>query len=281
MIATFSLALLLSAAAESTPADIFKALDTNADGKLTAAEVGKAKAAYFNRLLRIGDADKDGRLTFQEFKAAVDKKYTPSNSGPTDGRRPGGRQPIRFTRDAFKRLDRNSDGKLTMQELPQPLKPRFKPLFDRSKKTELTYDEIVRIISRRPSQSFRRNVDALFARMDINKDGKLTVAEQKDARYKPYLTFLLRRAGKQPGDPLTKQEFVAVVQKQAAADGARVRAALRQFDKNSDGAISKDEATGRLKQFFTRYDRNRNGKLEPPEIAAALRFRDAAKKKQR
>lgn len=279
MTTTITLALAVFAA-ESTPADIFKALDKNSDGKLTAAEVGKEKAAYFKRLLRIGDADKDGRLTLQEFKAAVDKKYTPSNSGPTDGRRPGGRQPIRFSRDAFNRLDRNSDGKLTMQELPQTLKARFKPLFDRTKKTELTYDEIVRIISRRPSQNFRRNIDALFTRLDVNKDGKLTVAEQTEARYKPYLTFLLRNAGKKPGDALTKQEFVTVVQKQAAADGARVRAALKQFDKNSDGVITKDEATGRLKQFFTRFDRNRNGKLEPGELAIALRFRGAKKKQQ-
>ena len=259
------------AQSENEAAALFKKLDTNADGTLTADELDDARRKYFERLLRTGDKNNDGKLSRDEFIAAVDRKYDPVQPG---GANTGGnRGRIPFSRDAFNRLDRNKDGKLTIAEVPQPLRRRFQPLFDRLKKKELTFLEIARA-ARQPSPAARRRfAEATFNRMDANRDGKVSAAEVKEERSKRYLTFLLRRAGKAANGSLTKAEFVKAATTGPPPNGgsANVAGLLRRFDKNKDGTISKDEATGGLKTNFDRIDRNSDGKLDRAELSRVAR----------
>ena len=53
-------------------------------------------------------------------------------------------------RQRFETLDRNKDGKVTLDEVPEQFRDRVKPLFERSGKQELTFDEFTRLAKSRP-----------------------------------------------------------------------------------------------------------------------------------
>lgn len=90
---------------------LFKALDANADGALSAEEVAAAPAA-----LKRLDRDGDGQITRREVMAAA----APAGRPPAPGPMPA--------LERLKRLDRNGDGKLAQDELPPFLQNRFDKL---------------------------------------------------------------------------------------------------------------------------------------------------------
>jgi acetyl esterase/lipase len=57
----------------------------------------------------------------------------------------------------------------------------------------------------------------------------------------------------------------------------RRRVVFRQFDKNGDGRLSRDELTGPFAPLFDRLDTNKDGFLSPDELDAWFRQRDGAK----
>ena len=101
----------------------------------------------------------------------------------------------------------------------------------------------------------------------------MTAAEARGDRSRNFFTFLLRRSGKAADGSLTKAEFLRAANQPARGAQRRPNPAalLRRFDKNRDGAISKDEAQGGLKTNFDRIDRNGDGKLDRRELAGAAR----------
>lgn len=84
---------------------MFNAIDADADGVITKAELRKAIVA-----LRKLDADKDGNITLAEVSPA---------GGPMGPGGPGG-DPARFV-ERMMENDKNGDGKLTAEELPGPM----------------------------------------------------------------------------------------------------------------------------------------------------------------
>lgn len=85
----------------------FGILDRNDDGVLDKDELGEKWA----HLLDNGDADKDGKLTLEEFKAT---------------RRPAPEEGARGQRgNIIERLDKDGDGKISKEEAPARLKERF------------------------------------------------------------------------------------------------------------------------------------------------------------
>ena len=101
----------------------FKAIDTNGDGTLSAAEVGAAELkilqqraaavrqrleAEFNKL----DTNHDGQLSKAEFMAAAPSAPTTAPNGA----------PV------VAQLDKNKDGKVTVQEYEAPILSRFDSL---------------------------------------------------------------------------------------------------------------------------------------------------------
>lgn len=81
------------------PESLFKQLDKNSDGKLVADEILEKQTRFFERLVRIGDADKNGELTQAEFsKATSETADAPSRNpnGNRPGRRPGVSSPGQF-----------------------------------------------------------------------------------------------------------------------------------------------------------------------------------------
>lgn len=290
---SFAIAVLVAANAEtihaqngeSEPATIFKSLDANSDGTLTASEVGQEREKFFNRLVRIGDTNKDGKLTREEFLQAVNRKAPAVRTGASRTGRFGGRTRSSDYRATFNRLDRNRNGKLSLAEIPQFSRPRFKLLFDGLQKTEITLDEYAkfsRFGGNRPGnpQDSQARAEALFNRIDTNNDGKVTLKETPQAMRR-FIVPIFRRAGKSDDGEMTKAEFLKAVNSGRTKFGGQnaARAILRQFDKNRDGVISKEEANGPIKQNFDRIDANKNGKLEASELAR-IRGNDRPQRKR-
>src|SRR5262249_23396555 len=118
------------------PAQLFSRLDKNGDGFVTEDEVDQEQKGSFERLLRAGDKNKDGKLSKEEFVAA----WSGGEKKRPDGE--AGKKPP-FAKDAdpealFNRLDRNGDGKLSKDEIEGR---EFIQRLDTNKDGEVTKEE--------------------------------------------------------------------------------------------------------------------------------------------
>jgi Ca2+-binding EF-hand superfamily protein len=274
------------------PNDLFKQLDRNSDGKLVADEIPEAQARFFERLVRLGDADKNGELTQAEF----DKATSENGDGPaardnnTVGRRPGavGDRSIDAA-EVFKRLDKDGDGKLSKNELPEFMANRFAPLFESTGKDAFTLEEFQQLRQKlergRPEQGQQANPAEVFKRLDANGDGTLTIEESSEPGRR-IVGALLERSGKGRDGSLTLQEF-----EKAAAEFGRKQQGTRPNESRrpqSDGDAKRSESDRpardgdmqRLGQndrpqgggpaFLRILDANHDGRLSRDELAKAV-----------
>ncbi len=106
-------------------AEEFKILDKDDNGKLTKEELGDTHAALL-------EGDEDNELTKEEYMAAREKA---ANARRTAG--PG--QPP-TAEEWIKQHDKNADGKVSKEELPERMQPMFERL-DADKDGFITKDE--------------------------------------------------------------------------------------------------------------------------------------------
>jgi hypothetical protein len=138
---------------------IMMALDANKDGEISKAEMENASAA-----LQKLDKDKNGKLTEDElrpnFGRRGDDRRGPGEPGRRDGDRrgpdeagnrrgpggPGNREG--FSVDSFIEKvmsnDKNKDGKLTKEELPERMQPMFSRI-DTNKDKEIDKTELTKM----------------------------------------------------------------------------------------------------------------------------------------
>ena len=280
------------------PDQFFKRFDKNGDGKLTLDEFPEKIRDRIKPLYK--KLGKDA-LTKEDFSKLRRGK----------GGRPS---PEQF----FKQFDKNNDGKLTLDEFPEKLRGRMKPLFKRLGKDSLTKEDFAKL-RRGRGRKGRPSPEQFFKRFDKNKDGKITLNEVPE-RARPFIKALLRRAGKGEDGSLTREDVSKLFQrrgqkgkrptkrkkkrpaaesptkgakpgtkgKKPAGKRNRKRAGRRgkrpsvdqivehvfsRIDKNGDGKISKDEAPSRMKEHFAKLDANGDGVIDKAEFKRQLEKR--------
>ena len=172
--------------------------------------------------------------------------------------------------DLFAELDKNKDGTLTADEVAEDKKRFFEHAVrvgDKNKDGKLTADEFAEGVKPeeprpataerdrpgdRPRQNF--NPEENFQRMDVNKDGKLTVSEVPE-RAQEFLARLLERAGKAKDGELTKDEYLKTVREMGRPGGFQGNdpaETFAQFDRNKDDKLTLEEIPERTRDFFAR-----------------------------
>lgn len=155
--------------------------------------------------------------------------------------------------DAFKKFDKDGDGKVTKEELPS--EQAFER-FDKNKDGVITREEFAggaKPSAGQPGGQF----DAMIKAADKNGDGKITKAEAGDA---PWFAKLDANA-----DGVVDAAELEKARKAMSAAG--FAAVLKNADKNADGKITKAEAGDAL--WFARFDLNNDGVIDADELGKA------------
>lgn len=286
-----------------TVAELFNLLDANSDGKVTRAELSETQRPFFERALRVSDRNEDGALTQAELKAALTEPEPAETS--TAGSFGRFARPMMQQFDP-KSLDRNNDGNLDASEVPAAMRDRFQKALERFGQTSLpvaTVGQYLRsgngaprpvqpeqVTAMPPSEMQNINgsaLDALFRRLDTDRDGRVTDAEQQ--RLPGFLKSLDRnRDGQLSGAELAaanRSEPNAVIQPRPFTGTANRRATqLRQsgqyfqrLDADGNGQLSRAEVPQRLRDRFEHADTDRNDSISYREFTQMFQ-QNAARK---
>lgn len=278
-----------SAVAEGQPAPtddgpeaLFARLDANRDGQIGEDEVPEDQRRFFRRLQRTADRDANGRLSREEFVAGVAERPLPPAGEPGQpGQSP---RPDVDPEQLFRFADRNGDRKVTLDEIPEERREAMRPRFVRADRdgdgalSAEEFGELARAFARnvrtqpgqpQPGQTDRRAAaggERLFGAIDANGDGALSAEEIAGAG-----EAIVKLDANGDG-AITREELRP--QAGAAGDGPngpqQAQAFIQRADRDGDGRVSKEEASGPLQEHFDRADANADGFVDSGELTAAL-----------
>lgn len=268
------LPVLAGQARGQDPAELFSKLDVNNDGQVTAEEVPDAQKGLFERLVRRSDANGDKQLSKGEFAAgfrpdaSVDRQPGGPGAGPFG--RPGGPPPGReFFERQFGELDRNSDGKLTLDEVPEERRG-MRMMFERAREgasgeNSLTKEQFARAMAAmaQAGPPERRGGDGpprTEGDQPRRGDGPPREGRPGDGRFGE---GRLNEARRPDGPPGPRPDGPPGMR--PGGPGGGLFAAL---DANRDGELSNAEIVG-AGVALLKLDRNSDGKITPDEAFSA------------
>lgn len=270
---------------------LFAQLDSNGDRVLSSEEVPAEKKTLFDRLVRLGDGNADGKLSADEFAqglaGGVKKTAAPAEADDAKQKpvraRPG--RPGKAARPVPGRfiaaLDKNGDGKLTADEVPEERREKVGKLITRLDKDGDGALSPAEVPAREQAEAAGRKPDganvaaAMFQRMDANGDGKVAADEVPDER-REQVSRMIRRADRDGDGLLSQEEFAAVAKQRAQAVKMRVE---KTGEKPAPASAAKTAAAGKKKKpgkvqampasLFRAVDKDRDGSLNGDEISGA------------
>jgi Ca2+-binding EF-hand superfamily protein len=170
--------------------------------------------------------------------------------------------------DPFKKYDKNGDGKVTADEVPNP--QVFERL-DKNKDGAITRDELGGAGKPGAGKPGGGQFDALVKAADKNGDGKITKAEAGDAAW-------FEKLDQNKDGVIDEGELKKAREAMGggAAGGSQFEALLKRTDKNGDGKVTKEEAGDA--QWFEKLDQNKDGVIDATEIEQLRKAAGAAGK---
>ena len=119
--------------------ELFRQLDANSDGQVTLAEVPDQIAQRFEQLLQRADRNRDQQISEAELLAASRVMKA------MQADRPAANQVNKETKRLLKEWDRDGDKRLSQEELPRRMAPRF-DRFDQDGDGFLDREEMTRVV---------------------------------------------------------------------------------------------------------------------------------------
>jgi Ca2+-binding EF-hand superfamily protein len=195
----------------------------------------------------------------------------------------------------FAELDKNKDGQLTGDEIPEDKKRLFERLLrvaDKNSDGKLSAEEFAAGLKPRQQggaaaspadlqtgKGERKGLERLFKRADTNGDGKITLDEVPEERRERFKKLIAR--GDKDGDGmLNEQEFtaaIAAVEGQNSPEGKGPEGLKRLFkrlDKNGDGKVTADEVPQErrpmIERLLRRGDKDGDKALSLEEFTAVF-----------
>jgi Ca2+-binding EF-hand superfamily protein len=218
-----------------------KGFDQNNDGKITKDELPERMHAMIERL----DTNKDGAIDNKELAAVKDRFAQGGGQQPQgqQGQRPQGQQgqrPQFNPADMIKRIkesDKNNDGKITKDELPEQMQRMF-PRIDTNQDGAIDREELA-VMEKRMAERGQGG-----QRPD-GQPGQRPDGQRPDGQ-----------PGQRPQNP------------QGQGRGLPPLPVLQALDANHDGEISSDEIANAVKALKS-LDKDGNGKLTMDELMPA------------
>lgn len=198
-------------------------------------------------------------LLSQGEPQATPKEKPLGNAGESGGQRSS--QPTRIVSFDLKQFlqehDKNQDGTLDKAELPVRFHDRFAHL-DKNKDGRITLEELEQQAAL--LQPPRRPADVLVVLLEMSDCDECCVEELQ-------LFYSQLRKLDRDNDGKLSPEELAVGRKELV--GQRVDHLLKNLDSNKDGRLGREETRGYLQKDFDQIDTNRDGSLTREELLKA------------